>query len=82
MEFLASEDPPARRPAAHGPDGLTPREAEVLRLIAAGATNADIAERLGLSIHTIERHAANLYRRIGVHSRAEAAAYAVRRGIA
>jgi DNA-binding NarL/FixJ family response regulator len=82
MEFLAGEDPPGRRPTAHGPDGLTPREVEVLRLIAAGATNADIADRLGLSIHTIERHAANLYRRIGVHSRAEAAAYAVRRGIA
>jgi DNA-binding NarL/FixJ family response regulator len=61
--------------------GLTDRELEVLRLIAGGETNAEIAQRLGLSVHTVERHAVNLYRKIGVRGRAEAAALAVRRGL-
>jgi DNA-binding NarL/FixJ family response regulator len=61
--------------------GLTDRELEVLRLIAGGETNARIAHQLGLSVHTVERHAVNLYRKIGVRGRAEAAALAVRRGL-
>jgi pimeloyl-ACP methyl ester carboxylesterase/DNA-binding CsgD family transcriptional regulator len=64
------------------PDGLTPREIDVLRLVAAGETNAEIAARLGLSVHTVERHAVNLYRKIDARGRADATAYAVRRGIA
>lgn len=64
------------------PDGLTGREVEVLRLVAQGESNAEIAHRLGLSIHTVERHAANLYRKIGARGRADATAYAIRRGIA
>lgn len=63
-------------------DGLTSREVEVLRLIAQGDSNAEIAHRLGLSVHTVERHAANLYRKIGARGRADATAYAVRRGLA
>ena len=62
-------------------DGLTPRELEVLRLVAEGETNAEIGLRLGLSVHTVERHAANLYRKIGARGRADATAYAVRRGL-
>ena len=70
-----------RRPTKPDASGLTPRELEVLRLVAGGETNAEIAHRLGLSVHTVERHAANLYRKIGARGRADATAYAVRRGL-
>jgi DNA-binding CsgD family transcriptional regulator/pimeloyl-ACP methyl ester carboxylesterase len=63
-------------------DGLSPRELEVLRLVAAGESNSQIARRLGLSTHTVERHVANLYRKIGARGRADATAYALRRGLA
>jgi pimeloyl-ACP methyl ester carboxylesterase/DNA-binding CsgD family transcriptional regulator len=70
---------------AGGPDqpgGVSAREVEVLRLLAAGDTNGQIAARLGLSVNTVERHVANLYRKIDARGRAEASAWAVRRGIA
>jgi DNA-binding NarL/FixJ family response regulator len=54
----------------------------VLRLIAGGETNAEIAHRLGLSVNTVERHVSNLYRKIDARGRADATAFAVRRGIA
>jgi DNA-binding CsgD family transcriptional regulator/pimeloyl-ACP methyl ester carboxylesterase len=63
-------------------DGLSRRELEVLRLVAGGASNAQIARRLGLSTHTVERHVANLYRKIGARGRADATAYALRSGLA
>jgi DNA-binding CsgD family transcriptional regulator/pimeloyl-ACP methyl ester carboxylesterase len=62
--------------------GLSRRELDVLRLLAAGDSNTQIARRLGLSIHTIERHVANLYRKIGARGRADATAYALRNGLA
>ena len=60
------------------PDGLTGREAQVLRLLAAGHTNNEIAAQLVVSVHTIERHLQNAYRKIRVRNRADAAAYIVR----
>jgi DNA-binding CsgD family transcriptional regulator len=60
------------------PDGLTAREVEVLRLLAAGQTNAEIAATLVISVHTVERHLANAYRKIGARNRAEAAVYTLR----
>jgi len=54
----------------------------VLRLVAAGESNAQIARRLGLSTHTVERHVANLYSKIGARGRADATAYALRNGLA
>jgi predicted ATPase/DNA-binding CsgD family transcriptional regulator len=63
------------------PDGLTAREAEVLGLLAEGKTNRQIAAELFLSVSTVQRHVANLYAKIGAHGRAEATAYALRRGI-
>lgn len=60
------------------PDGLTPRELEVLRALASGRSNKQIASELFLSVHTVERHVANAYRKIGAHNRAQAAAYATR----
>lgn len=61
---------------------LSRRELDVLRLLAAGETNSQIARRLGVSLHTVERHVANLYRKIGARGRADATAYAVRSGLA
>jgi ATP/maltotriose-dependent transcriptional regulator MalT len=61
------------------PDGLTTREAEVLRLVAAGKTNRDIAVELVISEHTVARHLQNLFAKIGVSSRAAATAYAYER---
>jgi DNA-binding CsgD family transcriptional regulator/pimeloyl-ACP methyl ester carboxylesterase len=61
---------------------LSPRELDVLRLLAAGESNAQIARRLGLSTHTIERHVANLYHKIDARGRADATAHALRHGLA
>jgi adenylate cyclase len=72
---------PADSSGAGVPAGLTVREVEVLRLIVAGKTNPEIAESLVLSVHTVERHVANLYGKIGAHTRAEAATYALRHGL-
>ena len=60
------------------PDGLTAREAEVLRLVAAGRTNKEIASELVLSVHTVERHLANAYRKMSVRNRADATAYVLK----
>jgi DNA-binding CsgD family transcriptional regulator len=63
------------------PGGLTRREAEILRLLASGSSNKEIAATLVVSVHTVERHVANVYRKIGTRNRAEATAYAARAGI-
>jgi DNA-binding CsgD family transcriptional regulator len=60
------------------PDGLSNREVDVLRLIAAGHNNQEIADALSLSIRTVERHITNLYGKIRAHGRADATAYALR----
>lgn len=61
---------------------LSDRETEVLRLIATGASNTDIGEALHISVHTVERHASSIYRKIDARGRADATAFAIRRGIA
>lgn len=68
----------ARRPAAAPDVALTARELEVVRLVAAGLTDAEIAARLVLSAHTVHRHVANVRTKLGVTSRAAAAAWAAR----
>lgn len=70
----------AEPPAGASAHNLTARESEVLALIGAGATNREIAEKLVISLATAERHVANVYHKIGVRNRAEAAAFALRRG--
>ncbi len=57
---------------------LTPREIQVLRQVAGGATNKEIAADLGVAVSTIERHLVNLYTKIGARGRADAVAYALR----
>jgi DNA-binding CsgD family transcriptional regulator len=64
------------------PAGLTGREVEVLRLIAAGRSNRAIAETLFISPNTVLRHVSNIFAKTGVANRAEAAAYATREGLA
>ena len=63
------------------PGGLTPREIEVLRLVAAGHTNPEIAEKLVISIRTVETHRAAIHRKLNTASRAEAVAFAREHGL-
>ncbi|MGN6564505.1 MAG: response regulator transcription factor, partial [Thermomicrobiales bacterium] len=69
---------PAGSYSAH----LTAREVEVLRLVVAGASNREMAATLSRSERTIERHLENIYRKIDARNRADATAYALRRGLA
>jgi adenylate cyclase len=73
----------AKTPHPNGlPGGLSAREAEVLRMLAAGDTSREIGERLYLSRRTVERHIANIYLKVDAHGRAEATAWAIANGIA
>ena len=72
--FLADATPAM----ASGDSPLTRRETEVLRLVASGLSNRDIAASLVLSEHTVHRHVANILRKLAQSSRAAAAAYAIR----
>jgi DNA-binding NarL/FixJ family response regulator len=88
-ELLARVDARLRRPhadlASESPEGdaddFTTREREVIRLIAQGATNADIAARLQLSTATVKFHITNIMRKLGVTNRTAAARAATQRGL-
>jgi ATP/maltotriose-dependent transcriptional regulator MalT len=69
------------RTRSRSPGELTARQLEILRLVAKGESNPEIAKRLRLSQHTVKRHVANLLTRLGLPSRAAAAAYAAREGL-
>ena len=73
---------PAAVPSRPLPAGLTPREAEVLRLLAARLTDREIAEALFISPKTAGFHVANILGKLGVANRREAAALAAREGLA
>lgn len=60
---------------------LTEREIEILRLMANGASNKQIAVRLSISSHTVKTHVSNIYQKLEVNDRAEAVAKAIRKGI-
>jgi predicted ATPase/DNA-binding CsgD family transcriptional regulator len=77
----ASPASPPATPAAH-PAGLTAREVEVLRLIAQGLTDAQVAERLVISPRTVHTHLSAIYGKIGVSSRSAATRYAIEHGLA
>jgi ATP/maltotriose-dependent transcriptional regulator MalT len=64
------------------PNGLTPREAEVLRLVASGKTNRDVAVELVISEHTVGRHLQNIYAKLGVSTRSAATAFAFEHDLA
>jgi two-component system, NarL family, response regulator NreC len=68
-------------PAVEAPDDLSERELEVLRLIALGHTNAEIGERLFLSVRTVETHRLHLQRKLARTTRAELVRYAIEHGL-
>jgi DNA-binding NarL/FixJ family response regulator len=73
---LVRVDSLTRRGASGVAHGLTARELQVLRLVAAGETNKAIAAELVLSQRTVDRHVSNIYTKLGVSSRAAATAFA------
>jgi DNA-binding NarL/FixJ family response regulator len=79
---LSVPGPAAAAPAPELPDELTPREAEVLALIAEGLTNTEIAERLVVSAATVKSHVNHIFAKIGARDRAQAVVYAYANGIA
>jgi DNA-binding NarL/FixJ family response regulator len=79
---LSEPAPPTSAAGPDLPDELTPREAEVLALIAAGLTNSEIAERLVVSAATVKSHVNHIFAKIGARDRAQAVVYAYANGIA
>jgi two-component system response regulator NreC len=71
----------ARHPESASLEALTPREVEVLELLAEDMGNNEIAEKLVISPHTVARHRENLMRKLGLHNRIELVRYAIRKGI-
>ncbi len=84
--FIKEQIPPTSAPASESREGadedspLTRRETEVLRLIAKGYTNRQVADELSLSVRTVETHRANLMSKLGVTSRVELVRFAKERG--
>lgn len=76
-----SNDGGASKPAPLDGQELTPRETDVLRLMAKGADNAAIGLELSISRHTVKQHVTNIFQKLGVRTRVEAAVYAVRVGL-
>jgi DNA-binding NarL/FixJ family response regulator len=62
-------------------DGLTAREVEILRLLATGMANKQIAYRLKISEKTVRNHVSNMYEKLGIYDRSQAVLYAVRKGL-
>ena len=80
-EFGALAEQAEPKPAVPSADKLSEREIEVLRLVAQGLGNKEIADRLNLSEHTVKSHLRHILDKLHLRSRAHAAAYAVRAGL-
>ena len=76
LQEPAAPPPPPPRPAGRRPFELTPRQLEVLRLVAQGLSDMEVAEHLVISRRTVNNHLTAVYSKLGVHSRKEAAAVA------
>ena len=82
VEYALEQEPALESDAQVAyPAGLSDREAEVLRLVATGLTNAEVAGKLFLSSRTIEWYLGSVYRKVGLHSRTEAARFAIEHGL-
>ena len=81
MPDLVRAEALVRRGGAPAAGGLTAREVEVLRLVAAGKTNRAIAADLFLSEKTVARHVSNIFTKLGLSSRSAATAYAYEHGL-
>ncbi len=68
----------SRSPAKRLTHGLTPREREVLQLLAEGKSNKEVASILGISVYTAETHRSNIMERLDLHSVTELTRYAIR----
>jgi DNA-binding NarL/FixJ family response regulator len=80
-ELLARLLPRFQRNGGHGATELTERERDVLALVAEGLSNAAIADRLVVSVHTVRNHIASMSAKLGAHSKLEALSIAVRQGL-
>ena len=78
QDYLLRRDTDEQEPPI---DDLTPREQEVLTLIAEGLSNGEIAERLVISIKTVDRHRENIMRKLNLHNRVDLVKYALRKGL-
>jgi two-component system response regulator NreC len=72
---VAAEPPPGP------PDGLSERELEILRLIALGKTNSQVADELFLSVRTVETHRSHIQQKLGISGRSELVRYALDKGL-
>jgi predicted ATPase/DNA-binding CsgD family transcriptional regulator/transcriptional regulator with XRE-family HTH domain len=81
LDAAARWDTSQRATQADGPAALSPREREVVRLVAEGLTNKEIARRLILSEHTVKSHVTSLFNKLGADSRAQAVAIAAQRDL-
>lgn len=77
----ASADPAAAPAEIEDRLALSPREVEVLRMVSEGADNAAIGSALSISPHTVKQYVTNIFEKLGVRSRVQAAVYAVRAGL-
>jgi DNA-binding NarL/FixJ family response regulator len=82
LERALNASAPATQASSTYPDGLTQREAEVLREIAAGLSNREIAERLYISEATVKTHVNNIFSKANLRDRAQAVVYALHHGLA
>ena len=73
----------SQSPFQPSPDAaLSPRELEVIRLLAQAANNPQLARLLGISVNTVKRHVGNIFNKLGVDDRTQAAVWAARNGLA
>jgi two-component system response regulator NreC len=80
-DYLHRREAPAGLGVPHGLEDLTDREREVLALIAEGRSNQEIADKLVISIKTVNRHRENIMAKLNLHSRVELVRYAIEKGL-